>query len=313
MTSRLRPSGGTDQQLVTAIGEVRLRNPILAASGTAGHGAELRAYVDLSLLGGVVVKSLSAGPWAGNPAPRLHGAGPAMVNSVGLQGPGVPAWVESDLPALRRAGAAVVASIWGRTVGEYRAAAALLAGVADVVALEVNLSCPNLDGGRHLFAHDPAATASALEAAGASGLPLWAKLSPNTDRLVEVAGAAREAGAAAVVVANTVLGMVLDVERFRPVLANGGGGLSGPAIHAVAVRAVWDVHAAHPGLPIIGVGGVRNAATAVEMLQAGATAVEVGTATLADPRATAKVVAGLERWLAGHDTTATALVGRAHG
>jgi len=300
-------------RLSVEVGSVRLRNPVLAASGTAGHGAELGAYVDLATLGGVVVKSLSATPWAGNPAPRLHGAGPAMVNSVGLQGPGVAAWVARDLPSLRRAGATVVASIWGRTVEEYGAAAALIAGAAGITALEVNLSCPNLEGGRHLFAHDPEATAAALGAATAAGLPRWAKLSPNTERLVEVAGAAQAAGAEAVVVANTVLGMVIDVERFRPVLASGGGGLSGPAVHAVAVRAVWDVHAAHPDLPVVGVGGVRDAASAVELLQAGATAVEVGTATLLDPRATAKVVAGVDRWLDEHDTSAAALVGRAHG
>jgi dihydroorotate dehydrogenase (NAD+) catalytic subunit len=299
-------------RLSVAVGSVRLKNPVLTASGTAGHGAELGAYVDLASIGGVVVKSLSAGPWAGNPAPRLHGAGPAMVNSVGLQGPGVVAWIEHDLPALRKAGATVIASIWGRTVVEYGAAAELLAGTPGIAALEVNLSCPNLEGGRHLFAHDPKATADALAAAAAAGLPRWAKLSPNTDRLVEVAGAAQAAGAEAVVVANTVLGMVLDVERFSPVLASGGGGLSGAAVHAVAVRAVWDVHVAHPQLPVVGVGGVRDATTAVELVQAGATAVQVGTATLLDPRATAKVLAGVERWLVEHDTTASALVGKAH-
>ncbi|MEO5680421.1 MAG: dihydroorotate dehydrogenase, partial [Acidimicrobiales bacterium] len=299
--------------LATSVGTVRLRNPVMAASGTAGHGAELGAYVDLASLGGVVVKSLSAQPWAGNPPPRLHGAGPGMLNAVGLQGPGVAAWVEHDLPTLLRAGATVVASIWGRTIEEYGEAAALLAGVPGITAVEVNLSCPNLEGGRHLFAHDPTATGAAVEAVAACGRPRWAKLSPNTDRLVEVAAAAGDAGAEAVVVANTVLGMVLDLERFGPVLGNGGGGLSGPAIHAIAVRAVWDLHTAHPDIPIVGVGGVRDAATAVELLQAGASAVEVGTATLADPRATAKVLAGLDRWLAGHDIKAAALVGRAHG
>ena len=300
-------------RLTTTVGSVALANPVLTASGTAGHGAELSAYVDLASLGGVVVKSLSAGPWPGNPAPRMHGAGAAMVNAVGLQGPGVAVWLRDDLPRLRTAGATVIASIWGSTVEGYAAAAALLAGVPGIVALEVNLSCPNLEGGRHLFAHDPRATAAALEAAAAAGRPLWAKLSPNTDRLVEVAGVARDAGAEAVVVANTVLGMVLDTEIGRPVLGNGGGGLSGPAIHAVAVRAVWDVHAAHPDLPIVGVGGVRDVVSAVELLQAGASAVEVGTATLVDPRATAKVLAGLDRWLADHRTSAAALVGRAHG
>ena len=310
--ARIRSAASDEARLGTSVGSVRLRNPVLAASGTAGHGAELQAYVDLAQLGGVVVKSLSAEPWPGNPPPRLHGAGAAMVNAVGLQGPGVASWVEHELPGLRRAGATVVASIWGRTIEAYRSAADLLAGVPGIAAVEVNLSCPNLDGA-HLFAHDPAATAAAVEAAAGAGLPRWAKLSPNTHRLVEVAAAAREAGAEAVVVANTVLGMVLDLERSRPVLGNGGGGLSGPAIHAIAVRAVWDLHVAHPDLPIVGVGGVRDAATAVELLQAGASAVEVGTATLLDPRATAKVLAGLGRWLVDHDTTAAALVGKAHG
>lgn len=287
--------------LSTRIGSVRLRAPVMTASGTAGHGDELAAYVDLSRLGAVVVKSLGARPWPGNPAPRVHQTPAGMLNSVGLQGPGVEAWRRDELPRLLAAGATVVASIWGRTVEDYAAAAAALAGVPDpVVAVEVNLSCPNLDGGAHLFAHDPVATAEVLDAAAAAGLPRWAKLSPNTDRLVEVAAAAAEAGAEAVTLVNTVMGMVIDVEARRPLLGGGGGGLSGPAIHPVAVRAVHDVHAALPDLPIVGVGGVADAEGAVELLLAGARAVQVGTATFADPRTVLRVLEGLETWCDRH-------------
>ena len=291
--------------LATQVGSVRLGAPVMTASGTAGHGDELAAYMDLSRVGAVVVKSLGATPWPGNPAPRVHQTPAGMLNSVGLQGPGVEAWRRDELPSLLATGATVVASIWGRTVEDYAAAATALAGVpSGVVAVEVNLSCPNLDGGAHLFAHDPVASAEVIEATAAAGLPRWAKLSPNTDRLVEVAAAVSEAGAEAVTLVNTVMGMVIDVEARRPLLGGGGGGLSGPAIHPVAVRAVHDVHAALPDLPIVGVGGVADAEGAVELLLAGASAVQVGTATFADPRAVLRVLEGLETWCGRHGVTA---------
>lgn len=287
--------------LSVSVGSLRLPAPVLTASGTAGHSDELAAYVDLSRLGAVVVKSLSAEPWPGNPAPRVHQTAAGMINSVGLQGPGVPTWLERDLPPLVATGARVVASIWGRSVDDYaRAAEALSSAPADVVAVEVNLSCPNLDGGAHLFAHDPDATAEVLRVTAGVGRPRWAKLSPNTDRLVQVAGSAAEAGADAVTLVNTVMGMVIDVERRRPLLGGGGGGVSGPAIHPVAVRAVHDVHHALPDLPILGVGGVATAVDAVELLLAGASAVQVGTATFADPRSVLHVLDGLEAWCRRH-------------
>jgi dihydroorotate dehydrogenase (NAD+) catalytic subunit len=301
--------------LSTRVGSVALSAPVLTASGTAGHGDELAAYVDLSRLGAVVVKSLGADRWPGNPSPRVHPTPSGMINSVGLQGPGVAAWRERELPAVLATGARVVASIWGRHVDEFERAAAALAGCDPrVVAVEVNLSCPNLDGGSHLFAHDPVATAEVVEAAGAAGLPRWAKLSPNTDRLVEVAAAARAAGAEAVTLVNTVLGMVVDLDTRRPALGGGGGGVSGPAIHPVAVRAVYDVHAALPDLPIVGVGGVVDGEGAVELLLAGASAVEVGTATFADPRSVVAVLEGLETWCERHGVRRVAeLIGEAHG
>jgi dihydroorotate dehydrogenase (NAD+) catalytic subunit len=209
----------------------------------------------------------------------------------------------------------VVASIWGRTVDEFARAADLLAGMPpEVVAVEVNASCPNLEDRRALFAHSTTATAEVVEAAAAAGRPLWAKLSPNTPDLPDVAAAAVAAGAEAVTVANTVLGMVIDTEARRPLLGAGRGGLSGPAIRPVAVRAVFDTREALPAVPIIGVGGVASAVDVVEFLLAGASAVQVGTATFADPAAPAVILRDLGRWCDDHGVSHLGeLIGAAHG
>lgn len=289
-------AGGVETRV--RVGSVELPNPVMTASGTAGYGAELAPFIDLSALGAVVVKSLAAFAWDGNPPPRLHPTPQGMLNAVGLQGGGVADWLRNGLPELRDHGARVVASIWGRSVADYRAAADLLDGAAGVVAVEINLSCPNLEGRRGMFAHDAELSAEVVRACAGAGRPLWAKLSPNTDRLVEVAAAVHAAGAEAVTLINTVLGMVIDPETRRPALGNGGGGLSGRAIHPVAVRAVYDVRAAHPDLPIVGVGGVATGWDAAELMVAGANAVQVGTATFADPRAPAHVAADLATWAA---------------
>lgn len=283
------------------LGSLTLPNPVMTASGTAGHGAELAPYVDLGALGAVVVKSLHAEEWPGNPPLRVHETTGGMINSVGLQGPGVRAWLADDLPALAATGARVVASIWGRSVDDYRRAAEMLAAAPPaVVAVEINLSCPNTEAGRDLFAHSPEATDAVVRAASACGRPRWAKLSPNTDRLVEIAAAAHAAGAEAVTLINTVMALAIDPETRTYRLGSGprGGGLSGPAIHPVAVRAVSDVHRALPELPIVGVGGIMTGMDAAEMMLAGATAVQVGTATLADPRAPARVRDELRAWAA---------------
>jgi dihydroorotate dehydrogenase (NAD+) catalytic subunit len=281
----------------TRVGSVELRSPVLTASGTAGHGTELARYLDLSELGAVVVKSLAPYPWAGNPAPRVHATPLGMLNAVGLQGPGVEAWRRDELPALLATGATVVASIWGRSVADYAAAAEQLAG-AGIAAVEVNLSCPNLEGRRGIFAHDPVLSAQAISATAAAGVPRWAKLSPNTDRVVEVAAAVQEAGAEAVTLVNTLLGMVIDPTTRKPALGAGGGGLSGKAIHPVAVRTIFDVHAALPELPILGAGGVVSGWDAIELVLAGASAVQVGTATFAEPRAAARIATEMTAWLA---------------
>lgn len=295
------------------VGSVELPAPVMTASGTAGHGTELAPYVDLASLGAVVVKSLAPYEWAGNPSPRVHPAGVGMLNAVGLQGPGIRHWLSEDLPALVAAGARVVASIWGRSVDDFREAAELLAGAPDaVIAVEVNLSCPNLEGRRGIFAHDAALSAEVMTATAACGRPRWAKLSPNTDRVVEVAAAAHGAGADAVTLVNTLLGMVLDERTGRPVLGAGGGGYSGRPLHAVAVRTVFDVHAALPDLPIVGVGGVTSGWDAAELLLAGASAVQVGTSTFADPAAPGRVQTELLSWCRERGVSPSGLTGAAH-
>jgi dihydroorotate dehydrogenase (NAD+) catalytic subunit len=208
----------------------------------------------------------------------------------------------------------VVASIWGRTVDDYRACAEVLAGApADVVAVEVNLSCPNLRG-HDMFAQSPGDAAAVIAAVtSAMPLPAWAKLTAQVTDVVDVVRAVAAAGAAAVTLINTIPGMVLDVDHRRPVLGAGAGGLSGPAIHPVAVRTVYDVHRAEPDLPIVGVGGVANAIDAVELMLAGAHAVQVGTATFADPRAPARILDELGTWCLGHGVqTITDIIGGAH-
>jgi dihydroorotate dehydrogenase (NAD+) catalytic subunit len=303
--------------LATMVGSVRLANPILTASGTSGHGAELARYIDLSSLGAVVIKSVSAEPWGGNPAPRLHPLDVGMLNSVGLQNPGVKGWLASELPPLLATGAKVVASIWGFTAEAYRDAAAAIADAdAPVIAVEANISCPNIEDRRQMFAHSAEGVAAAVGAAvdGLAGrLPLWAKMSPNVTDLPALVGAAVHAGAAAVTLINTVMGLALDPHTGQAVLGAGGGGLSGPAIHPIAVRAVYETRAAWPDLPIVGVGGVTSGADAAELLVAGANAVQVGTASFVDPRAPARVLSELRAWCTAHGVVDVAdLIGRAH-
>lgn len=299
--------------LRTRVGSLELANPVMTSSGTAGHGAELDAFFALSNLGAHVVKSLSAEAWPGNPPPRLYPLAVGMLNSVGLQGPGIELWCEQHLGALEKSGAKVVVSIWGRRVEDYARAAALLKGRSHaIVAVEVNVSCPNLEDRSRMFAHSPAATSEAIEAASACGYPLWAKLSPNTSELVEVAAAAYAAGAESLTLVNTLLGLGLDLHTRRPVLGAGGGGLSGAALHPVALRAVYECYRAFKK-PIVGVGGVASAREAIEFVLAGAAAVQIGTATLVDPRAPAKLLKSLERWLKRHDISSfTSLIGAAH-
>lgn len=288
-------------------------SPVMTAAGTSGYGDELAGYGDLSELGAVVTKSLTSYPWAGNPAPRVASWGEHMLNAVGLSGPGVTAWREKDLGGLVARGARVVASVWGRSVADFAAAIEQMRG-AEVAAIEVNVSCPNLEDRSRMFAHSARATAEVVAACREAEVPLWAKLSPNTPDLLEVAQSAIDAGAEALVLVNTLLGLVIDVESRRPALGNVGGGLSGVGLHPVALRAVYECRAAMPLIPIVGVGGITSGEDAVAMIMAGANAVEVGTATFADPRAPWRVQRELSHWLERHGcTSVTEIGGAAHG
>lgn len=292
---------GVDTTVV--VGDVALGHAVMTASGTSGHGAELGDFGPLESLGAIVVKSLSSFAWSGNPAPRLHPVGNGMLNAVGLQGPGVEEWAALHLGDLAQSRANVVISVWGRSVDEYERAVEQVGRVLSdspsgscVVAIEVNLSCPNLSG-HGIIAHDVDMSAEVIEHCRNSELPLWAKLSPNTDRIVDAARAVHQAGADAVTLVNTVTGLVLDERTGQSVLGNrSSGGLSGRSIHPIAVKAVHDVHVACPDLPIVGVGGVASAWDAVELMLVGAQAVQVGTATFANPRAPFLIAKDLVRW-----------------
>jgi dihydroorotate dehydrogenase (NAD+) catalytic subunit len=307
--------------LTTTLGPLTLPNPVLTASGTSGLGVELAPWIDLAGLGAVVTKSLSVDAWPGNPPPRLVPAAAGMLNSVGLQNPGVGAWAATHLPALTASGARVVASVWAGTVDGYRRGAEAVAAAcgpgSPVVAVEANISCPNVEDRRRMFAHDEGAAGAAVgavvEGVAAVGLPVLAKLSPNVTDLPAIAAATLASGATGLTLVNTLMGMAIDPSSGRARLGHGGGGLSGPALHPVAVRAVYECRAAFSSTPIIGVGGVSTGADAAELLAAGADAVQVGSATFADPRAPARVLAELRSWCAANAVThIDQLRGRAH-
>ena len=299
--------------LETSVGPVALKSPVMTAAGTAGYGDELAGYGDLKALGAVVVKSLATFQWDGNPEPRVASIGEHMINAVGLSGPGIAAWRETYLPDLLATGATVVGSIWGRNIGEFADAAAAIKG-ANIAALEVNASCPNLEDRSSIFAHSASATSEIVRATKVAGVPLWVKLSPNTPDLVAIAGAAIEAGADALVLVNTVVGLAIDIEKRSATLGNGGGGVSGPGILPIALRAVFECHSAYPQTAIVGVGGISSGEDAVAMMMAGASAVEVGTATFANARAPWMIQKQLEKWLKKHGVSnVSEIIGAAHG
>lgn len=301
--------------LTTAIGPVGLKNPVMSAAGTSGHGAELRQYMDLSEIGCLVVKSLAHFSWNGNPAPRIVGAGPGMLNSVGLQGPGIANWKRDYLPGLVTAGAKVMISVWGRTVEDFALARVAIEDLPDtVVAVEVNVSCPNLEDRSTMFAHSSGATYDVLKQFEGFRLPTFAKLSPNTHQLVEVAQSAIDAGATGITLVNTIFGMRIDTRTRKPLLGAIRGGLSGVSIHPVAVRSVFDIYEALPQVPIIGVGGVSTGLEAIELILAGASAVEVGTATFVEPRAMTRILEEINQWCDENEVSSISeLIGASHG
>jgi dihydroorotate dehydrogenase (NAD+) catalytic subunit len=277
---------------------VRLRSPVVTASGCFASGREVSEFIDLKKLGAVVVKSMTLEPWPGKPTPRMAETPSGMLNAIGLQNNGVDHFLEVDLPWLNRVGVPVIASIAGNTVQEYIYVSERLRGAPGVIALEINISCPNLEDRNNMFAHDPKATAMVVGSVRrGTEVPIFAKLSPNVTSLVDIAGAALDAGAEGLSLINTVMGMAIDVETGRPRLAGVMGGLSGPAIRPIAVRCVFDVHQAFPHVPIIGMGGIMNHNDALEFVLAGATAVACGTSNFIDPHSTIKVTEGIQEYM----------------
>ncbi|MBI5498889.1 MAG: dihydroorotate dehydrogenase [Deltaproteobacteria bacterium] len=278
------------------IGTLKLRNPVLTASGTCGYGLELARYFDIAVLGAICTKGLSLEPRMGNPPPRTCETPAGMLNSIGLANVGVEAFVRDKLPELRAAGATVMANVLGTSPDEFARIAARLDAVEGVHALELNLSCPNVKEGGLKIGTDPGGVREAVAAArGATKRPIVVKLSPETADVCSLARAAADAGADAVSVMNTIRGMSIDIRTRRPRLGNILGGLSGPAIRPIAVRLVFEVSRA-VSIPVIGIGGIMRWEDAVEMMLAGATAVQVGTASFVNPRAALDVLQGLEAW-----------------
>jgi dihydroorotate dehydrogenase (NAD+) catalytic subunit len=287
--------------LTTQLGPLRLDNPIVTASGCFASGREMDRFVDVGAIGAGVVKSLTRAPRKGLPTPRMVETPSGMLNAIGLQNPGVDRWLEEDLPWLVEHGATTVVSVAGDTVEDFVHVVRRLRGVEGIAAIEVNLSCPNVEHRGLVFALDPVASSELIRAVRRTAdVPVLAKLSADASDVVEVASAVVGAGADGLTLINTILGMAIDPVTGRAELANTYGGLSGPAIRPVAVRVVHQVHSAMPDVPIVGCGGVRSVEDVVQFLRAGATAVAVGTGGFVDPFATETLRTGLATWLEQH-------------
>ena len=290
----------TSVSMVTSLADVTLPNPVLTASGCAAAGRELAPFLDPAELGAVVTKSVMLLPRSGRATPRMAETPSGMLNSIGLQGPGIDAFLAHDLPWLAERGARAVVSIAGGSVGEFAELARRLAGAQGLAVLEVNISCPNVASRGQVFACDPVSAADVVRVVKAeSDVPVFAKLSPDVTDIVGIARSCVDAGADGLSMINTLLGMEIDTDTLRPVLAGVTGGLSGPAIRPVAVRCVWQVHAALPTVPILGMGGILTGLDALQFLLAGASAVSVGTAVFHDPCAPVRILAELRAELAG--------------
>jgi len=289
--------------LTCKLGPLTLKNPVMTASGTFGYGYEYHQYYDISQLGAVVVKGIRMEPSHGNPTPRVAEVVGGMLNAIGLQGPGVEAFLHGEhyLPFLRSVGATVIVNIWGKTIEEYGEVAARLDAEKDgIAALEINISCPNVKAGGAAFGTDPDLARKVVSLVRSkTRLPLITKLSPNVTHIADFARTVADAGSDMVSLINTIPGMSIDIETRRPRIANRTGGFSGPALKPIAVRMVDEV-ARTVDVPIIGMGGIMNGDDAVEFLLAGASAVAVGTANFVDPCAAPKVVAGIDSYLDRH-------------
>jgi dihydroorotate dehydrogenase (NAD+) catalytic subunit len=291
-------------------GGVTLANPVMTASGTFGYGREFDSFVDLNRLGGIIVKGISLKPSAGNPPPRIVETACGMLNAIGLENVGLEAFVRDKLPFLKTLSPRIFVNIYGRQVDEYAALAGELDGLDGISGLEVNISCPNVKAGGIAFGVDPAEAAKVVTAVRKrTAVHLMVKLSPNVTDITAIARGVADAGADSVSLINTLTGMAVDIRTRRPKLANITGGLSGPAIKPVALRMVWET-ARKINIPVIGIGGIMTAEDALEFLIAGATAVQIGTASFLNPRAAMDVLDGIERFLDEHKlSSVTELIG----
>ncbi len=279
--------------LEVSIGKLRLKNPVMTASGTFGYGEEYAEFIDLGRLGGVVVKGLSLKPKEGNPPPRIVETASGMLNAIGLQNIGIERFVKEKLPFLKTYDTSVIVNFFGDSVEEYAIAAEMLSDQEGIHGLEMNISCPNKQADWCIFGTDPKVTFEVVSAVRKkTALPLIVKLSPNVTDISVMARAAVEAGADALSLINTITGMAIDIKTRRPKLGNITGGLSGPAIKPVALRMVYEVYKAVK-VPVIGMGGIMNADDAIEFLIAGASAIAVGTANFVNPLATIGIIGGI--------------------
>ena len=287
------------------IAGVEWKNPVTVASGTFGSGAEFAEFVDLNRLGAVTTKGVANVPWAGNPTPRVAETYGGMMNAVGLQNPGIDVFCERDIPFLRQYDTRIIVNVCGRSVEDYCEVVERLAD-EDVDMLEINISCPNVKEGGIAFGQDPRAAEEITKAVKKyAAQPVIMKLSPNVTSIAEMAKAVEAGGADAVSLINTITGMKIDIRRKAFLLANRTGGVSGPAIHPIAVRMVYEAANAVK-VPVIGMGGIASAEDAIEMILAGASAVSVGTANFYDPAVTMEIVDGIENYMKekGSDTVA---------
>lgn len=286
------------------IGSLRLKNPVITASGTFGYGEEYAEFIDLNMLGAITVKGLSLLPREGNPPPRIIETPSGLLNSIGLQNIGIKRFIKEKLPFLRQFDTPVIVNFFGDSIEEYSDAAIALSDVEGIHVLEMNISCPNKEAGWSIFGTDPATTFKVVDSVRkVTRLPLIVKLSPNVTDISLMARVAEEAGADAISLINTITGMSIDIRTRRPRLANITGGLSGPAIRPIAVRMVWEASKAVK-IPVIGMGGIMTYEDALEFILAGATAVAIGTANFINPTVTIDIISGLGRYLEGNNIKA---------
>ncbi len=286
--------------LSTRIGSLELKNPVLTASGTFGYGLEYADFIDLSHLGGFVVKGTTLEPREGNPYPRMAETPMGMLNAVGLQNKGVDHFIDHIYPQIKDCGSEVIVNVSGKSVADYAATAEKLSALPGLNAIELNISCPNVKQGGMAFGTTCDGAASVVDAVRKVWpRHLMVKLSPNVTSITDIAKAAEGAGADSLSLINTMLGMAIDIERRKPVLSTVTGGMSGPAVKPVAVRMVWQVAKA-VGIPVVGLGGICTAEDAIEFIMAGASAIQVGTANFIDPTVTQKIIDGMESWCERH-------------